>query len=227
MTAWVSRSSSPNSSSKSKLERLREDVAEGAQAPLQRDGRADVADVDFGRLGQQIAEGGAERFGVIDGGRGLDRDPPQLRRQRRRAVEVAALGLEAVGQHLGRVAVAPVLEHPREQLLDRLLGFQVIELFLGAGQHQPRLQLQQGGDQDEELGRHLQLQLALALEVLDVGDDDLAQLQVEEADLLAQDDRHQQVERPGEDVEVEIEVEVGYGHCGESSLHRGGGWRWD
>ena len=42
--------------------------------------------------------------------------------------------------------------------------------------------------------------------MLDVGDDDLAQLQLEQAHLLAQDDRHQQVERPGEDVEVEIEL---------------------
>jgi len=40
--------------------------------------------------------------------------------------------------------------------------------------------------------------------VLDVGDDDLAQLQVEQADLLAQDDRQEEVERPGENVEVEV-----------------------
>ena len=42
--------------------------------------------------------------------------------------------------------------------------------------------------------------------MVDVGDDDLAELQLEQADLLAQDDREQQVEGPGEDVEVEIEV---------------------
>ncbi len=42
--------------------------------------------------------------------------------------------------------------------------------------------------------------------MLDVGDDDLAQLDLEQVDLLAQQDRDQQVERPGEDVEVEIEV---------------------
>ena len=91
VTAWVSRSSPPNSSSKSKLVRRRSDVAQGAQAALERDGRADVADVDVGRLGQQVAERGAELLGVVDGGGGLDRDPAQLRRQRRRAVEVAAL----------------------------------------------------------------------------------------------------------------------------------------
>ena len=44
------------------------------------------------------------------------------------------------------------------------------------------------------------------LEVLDVGDDDLAELDLEQADLLAQDERHQQVEGPGEDVEVELEL---------------------
>ena len=46
--------------------------------------------------------------------------------------------------------------------------------------------------------------------MLDVGDDDLAELDLEQADLLAQDDREQQVERTGEDVEVE--VQLGDGH---------------
>ena len=165
-----------------------------------------MAEVDLLRLGQQVAERGAELVGVVDGDRGLDRHPPQFRRQRRRAIEVAALGLEAVGQNLRGVAVAAVLEHPRDQLLDRLFRAEIVQALLGARQHQPRLQLQQRRDQDQKLGRHLQLQLALALQVLHVGDDDLAQLQVEQADLLAQDDRHQQVERPREDVEVEVEV---------------------
>ena len=61
-----------------------EGVAQGAQAPLQRDGRADVADVDRRRHGQQVAERGAEPVGVIGGGRGVDGDAAQARRQRRR-----------------------------------------------------------------------------------------------------------------------------------------------
>jgi hypothetical protein len=40
--------------------------------------------------------------------------------------------------------------------------------------------------------------------VVDISDDDLAELQLEQADLLAQDDREQQVEGPGEDIKVQI-----------------------
>ena len=40
----------------------------------------------------------------------------------------------------------------------------------------------------------------------DVGDDHLAELDLEQADLLAEHDRQQQVERPGEDFEVELEI---------------------
>ena len=158
------------------------------------------------RRDQEVAERGAELLGLVDGAGGLEGDATQLGRQRGRAVEVAAGRLEALGKCLGGLAIAAVLEHPCEQLLDRLLGAELLYLRIGARQHQPRLQLQQRRDQHQELGRHLQLQLALALEVLDVGDHDLAQLDLEQAHLLAQDDRHQQVKRPGEDVEVEVEV---------------------
>ena len=42
--------------------------------------------------------------------------------------------------------------------------------------------------------------------MVDVGDDDLAELQLEQADLLAQDDREEEVEGTGEDVEVQIQI---------------------
>ncbi len=44
--------------------------------------------------------------------------------------------------------------------------------------------------------------------MLDVGDDDRAELDLEQADLLAQDDAEEQVERPDEDIEIQIEVQV-------------------
>ena len=113
----------------------------------------------------------------------------------------------------GGVAVAAVLEHPREQLLGRLLGRELDQLLLRRRQQQPRLQLEQRGDQDQELGRRLEVELALLLDVLEVGDHDLAQLDLGERDLLAQDDGHQQVERARED--VQIEVELGGSHARE------------
>ena len=104
------------------------------------------------------------------------------------------------------VAVAAVLEHPREQLLGRLLGRQLELVLLGSRQQQARLELEQRGDQDEELGRRLEVELALLFDVLEIGDHDLAQLDLGERDLLAQHHGHQQVEGPGEDVEIEIEL---------------------
>ena len=50
-----------------------------------------------------------------------------------------------------------------------------------------------------------------ALEVLDVGEHDVGQIDLEEVHLLVQHQRQQQVERALEDLEVE--VESGYGHA--------------
>ena len=61
-----------------------------AQPPLERDGRADVAGVGRGRRPQQVADRLAEPARVVGLRGGVERDPAQLRRQRRRAVEVAA-----------------------------------------------------------------------------------------------------------------------------------------
>src|SRR4051794_1940605 len=105
--------------------------AQPLESLLQRDGRSDVSDVDLGRRGQEVAEGGAELLGVIDGGRGIDGDPAQLRRQRRRTVQVAALRLEALNQLVRRGAVAAILEQSGEQLLDRLLRPHLLEPLVG------------------------------------------------------------------------------------------------
>ena len=104
-----------------------------------------------------------------------------------------------------------VLEHPGEQLVGRLARLQVEPLLvLVHGQHQARLQLQQRRDQHEELGGRLEVELARALEVLDVGEHHLGQVDLEQVDLLLEDQRQQQVERPLEDLEVEVEID--YGH---------------
>jgi hypothetical protein len=103
-----------------------------------------------------------------------------------------------------------VLEHPREELLGGLDGFDVEPLLVVGGKHQPRLQLEQRRDQDQELGGRLEVELTRALEVLDIREDDLGQVDFEEVDLLLQHERQEQVEGPVEDLEVE--VERGEGH---------------
>ena len=72
-------------------------------------------------------------------------------------------------------------------------------------EHQARLQLQQRGDQHDELGGRLQVQLAALLEVVEVGEHDLRERELEQVDLFAQHEREQQVERAGEDLQVELE----------------------
>ena len=47
--------------------------------------------------------------------------------------------------------------------------------------------------------------------MVEVADDDVGQLDLEQVDLLAQDERQQQVERPAEDLEVELELGDGHG----------------
>ena len=136
---------------------------------------------------------------------------------------MAVLGLQAIGEVVGGAPVAPRLEHPGQQLLGGLARLEVEQLVLVvARQHEPRLELQQGGDEHEELGGHLEVELAAGLEVVEVADDDVGQLDLEQVDLLAQDERQQQVERPAEDLEVELELGDGrgrrrLGHAGNRS----------
>ena len=73
------------------------------------------------------------------------------------------------------------------------------------GEHQARLELQQRGDQHDELGGGLEVELAALLEVVEVGEHHFCELQLEQVDLFAQHEREQQVERAAEHVQVELE----------------------
>jgi hypothetical protein len=46
----------------------------------------------------------------------------------------------------------------------------------------------------------------------EVGEDDLRELDLQQVDLLAEDERQEEVERPAEDLEVELELGDGLGH---------------
>ena len=215
VTAWVSRSSSANASSKSKRPRRASSSRSRRQPPLERDRGTDVAGVGRGRYPQQVADRLGEADRLVDLGGGVERGAAQLRRQRRRAVQVAAPVGEQAGEMGGRVAVAAVLEHARQELVGRLLRAQLRHLLLGRRQEQPRLELQKRGDQDQELRRRVEVELAGVLQVLEVGDHDLAQRDLGQAHLLAQHDRHQEVERAREDVQVEVELSGSHRHRAE------------
>ena len=59
----------------------------------------------------------------------------------------------------------------------------------------------------------LEVELVARLEVVEVGEHHLGQLHLQQVELLAQDQRQQEVERPREDVEVELQaMDGGGGH---------------
>ena len=205
VTACVMRSDSPDRVVE--RERVRESRAGRARCASRRSSDTviarHVAGVDRRRRAQQAAHRVGEALGLVGLAGRLERDPAQLRRQRRGAVAVRPLGGEPLVHPLRRRPELAVLEQPREQLLGRLLRARGRGPPLLGGQHQARLQLQQRRDQDQELGRRLEVQLAARLEPLDVGEHDLGEVDLEQVDVLVQDQRDEQVERPLEDVEVE------------------------
>src|ERR687892_853051 len=98
-----------------------------------------------------------------------------------------------------------VADRAREQLRGRLARLEIQSLLVLLGEHQPRLQLEQRRDQDQELGGGLEVQLAGALEVLDIGQHDLREVDLEQVDLLLEHERQEQVEGTVKDLEIEVE----------------------
>src|SRR5207248_2427211 len=97
-------------------------------------------------------------------------------------------------------------------------GPELGELCLLLGEEAARLQLEERREEDEELAARLEVELVALGEPRDEGDDDLRQVELGERQLLAEDEREQEVERTLEGVEVELELADGDGgHCGRLS----------
>src|ERR1022692_3465912 len=128
-----------------------------------------------------------------------------MRRQRRAAKTHALLAIEQLEQVSRGRTVATCLEHPLQQLLGRFARLDVEQLLAVLGKHQTRLQFEQRRDQDDELGRGLQVQLAATLQIVEVGKHHVGELQVEQIDLLAQHKREQQVEGTAKYLQIELE----------------------
>ena len=122
--------------------------------------------------------------------------------------EVAlALAGQPLGEPGGRLLHPPVLGEPPRQLLGRLLRLELGELRVLVREERPRLQLEQRGDQDEELPAGLEIELVALGQPLDEGDHDRGHVDLGRLELLLQDERQEQVERPLEGVEIQREVE--------------------
>ncbi len=169
----------------------------------------------IGRRHQQQAPDRLAEHARILGALGRLHDcASQTLRQRRFAEAHTVLGCQQLAQMRGRGAIAASVEHPREQLLGGLPGLEVEHLLLFAAEHQAGLELQEGGDQHDELGGGLQVKLAARFEMVKIGEHDFGQLQLQQVDLFAQHEREQQIEGAAEDVEVKLERGDGGRLCG-------------
>src|SRR4029450_3830650 len=79
------------------------------------------------------------------------------------------------------------------------------------------LDLQQRGDQDQELAARIEVDLVARREVLDERDDDVRDVDLGRLELLLEDEGEEEVERALERVEVQLEVANRRRHGGESS----------
>ena len=158
---------------------------------------------DLRRLLREHAERQRERLGILRRERRLD-----LRRERRRAEPEVAVALrrEPLAEPLRGLLGAPVLGEPPRELLGGLLRIELCELGLLVREERARLQLEQRRDEDEELAARLEVELLPLGQPLEEGDDDAREVDVPQVELLLEDEREQQVERPLERVEVELEL---------------------
>src|SRR5215213_3306288 len=157
-----------------------------------------------GRLDRERPQRGEERVRVVGGEPGLGRRGGK--RRRTEAEERLAPLLETLAEPGGNVLRAAVLREPSREFLRRLLGLELGQLGVLVGKEAARLQLEQRGDQDQELAAGLEVELVALRQALDERRHDPGQIDVAKGDLLAQDERQEEVERPLERVEIEVEL---------------------
>jgi hypothetical protein len=155
-----------------------------------------VVEVDPGhRLGRTARRNASRRSGRGDPGEQVGGRPRNARRRRRcggTSGRRRGRGARATGGVLERLA----LEQAGQQQVALLpQGQLVVEVDVAVvGQQPAGLELDQGGGDEEELGGQVEVQLLHALELGQVGVDDVGQRDLVEVDLLAQDQVQEQVE---------------------------------
>ena len=179
-----------------------------------REGQRDVAERRRRRFRSERAQSSRQRFRLLGSERTLGHG---RERRRSEAEEAVGLGVELVLEPARGGAEAPVLGQELGELARGVVGVEVLERHLFLLREEPaRFQLQERGDEDEELAVHLEILAALLQEC----EDDLDDLDVRKLELLLEDEREQEVERPLEGVEVERELCDG-GH-GANRIFSGG-----
>ena len=115
----------------------------------------------------------------------------------------------------GGGADAPVGGEPLGQLVRSLLGIEILEVELLGAEELAGLQLEERGDEHEELAAGLEVELVALGEPLDERRDDVGDGHVGQLELLAEDQGQEQVERALKGIKVERKVTNGDpGHGG-------------
>jgi hypothetical protein len=132
-----------------------------------------------------------------------------------------AAGRAGGGQGAGDVLELAVARQAFEEALGGLVGVEVLELLLDILlQKQARFHLEQRRDQHHELRGRVEVELAAVRKLQDVLGDDARDAHLPDVDLVLEDQRDEQVERPVEHVEVELERDARCGDGGGLSGHR-------
>ena len=113
----------------------------------------------------------------------------------------------------GSLLHAPVLRKPPRELSSGLFGLELAELGGLVGEERARLQLEQRGDQDEELAAGLEIEFVSFRQELDEREHDRRDVDLARLELLLQEKREEQIERAFERVEIERQLtHRGRGH---------------
>jgi hypothetical protein len=115
-----------------------------------------VREGDLGRILREQAKSARQRLGILCRERRLD---PRCEGRRAEAEETLALGCEALAQPGRSFLGAPVLREAPRELLRRLLRLELGELGRLVREERARLQLEERGDEDEELAARLEVEL--------------------------------------------------------------------
>ncbi len=164
--------------------------------------RCDVVEVDAWR---RLRRDGAEERGVdvrrCDPGEEIGRDGEEAVLEPRRAGVRPACGGRQPQERARRVLERLALEQAGEKEVALLPQRQlVVEVDVLVTRQKPlRLQLDERRGDEEELGRHLEVEVLHARQLVEVGVDDAGELHLVEVDLFPQDEVEQEVEGPLED----------------------------
>ena len=116
---------------------------------------------------------------------------------------------EALEEPGGSLLHAPVLGEASRELLRGLLGLELAELGGLVGEERARLELEERRDEDEELAARLEIELVALRHALDEREDDGGDVDLAGLELLLQEQREEEIERPLEGVELQLELPDG------------------